>query len=186
MWFRPKRPKNDKCFRAVYRSVNQGAYIEDISYWQCIQINSSNLREIAQHFGKIIVNSVEYSDMSNYPKEFHEQENDCWLYDKSQNLLGLVKIFIRQDNIIWFWIHPRSFAQILEKLKQPNRQIVMREDLCRFRLLGPQAKSKISEIELNYGTTIIKLSNLSLSKFNESDENQEVLVVQVKGNFLIF
>ena len=177
---------NDKCFRAVYRSVNQGAYVEDISYWQCIQINSSNLREIAQHFGKIIVNSVEYSNMSNYPKEFHEQENDCWLYDKSQNLLGLVKIFNRQDNIIWFWIHPRSFTQILEKLKQPNLQIVMREDLCRFRLLGPQAKSKITEIELNYGTTIIKLSNLSLSKFKESDENQEVLVVQAKGNFLKF
>ena len=62
----------------------------------------------------------------------------------------------------------------------------MREDLCRFRLLGPQAKSKITEIELNYGTTIIKLSNLSLSKFKESDENQEVLVVQAKGNFLKF
>ena len=176
---------NDKCFRAVHRSVNQGAYLEDISYWQCIQINSS-LREIAQHFGKIILNSVEYSDMSNYPKEFQQQENDCWLYDKSQNLLGLVKVFIRQD-IIWLWIHPRSFTQILEKLK-PNLQTVIREDLCRFRLLGPQAKTKISKIlELNQScggtTTIISLSNLSLSKFKESDENQEVLVVQVKGNW---
>ena len=152
----------------------QNVYLEDMSYWQCIQIPTA---EIKNCFGKIIINSVEYPEISIISQN---EESDCWLYDKEQNLLGLAKIFVRNNDIIWIWSHPKSYNHILNILKSNCDKTVIREDLCRFRILGPQSNAKITKKDLNQPISFLSISDLSLSNFTEN--NEVILVTQVKGD----
>ena len=169
---------NEKCFRAVYRSVHQGAYAEDMSYWQCLEIQS-DLQKVSESFGKVIVNSIEYPDLTKVEQEI---EKNCWIYEKGGLLLGLIKIYVRLDRI-WLWIHPKSVAKITEILNPVFAEnLSIRPDLCRFRILGPQAMNNICKdfnVKALALAKILKLSDLTSCDFTE---DQEILVVQVKGS----
>ena len=126
---------NHKNFRAVYRATVKHLYMEDNSYWQCIEISSSK-DAIVSCFGKVIADSVFHSSLE--ACLVPGREVDAWLYDKTDLLLGNAKCQWLTGDRLRMWCHPGSLEKIMHLL-QGNNQLEKKMavlPMSRFRFFG--------------------------------------------------
>lgn len=138
---------NEKNYRAVYRAANQGAYIEDLSYYQCIELESFNPD------GKLI----------------------SWVSNEAEETIGLVfQIQVSDGGKSLLWSHPGT--EIHDYFKSRRQSSVMKcNDYAFFKLIGPQWVEKIGNFEEN--VKVLKLKDLPIFKDEEDDSSDEDLIV---------
>lgn len=142
-WTIPQKA-NEKNFRRVYRSVNASVYLEDLSYWQCIELQC-DYEKLEGCFGNSIIDGVKvkHGQLHSHLREGHEKL--CWLYSKGskQQLLGQTWMQAKNEALFWMWCQPKSFDKTLEYLNEQTIPTTCLSDLCRFRLLGPKSNEML-------------------------------------------
>ena len=163
---------NAKNIRATYRAVCQGVYMEDLSYWRCIEVEG--LDEEAK--GKVIASGVTYDSVAKAIAQ-HE-ETSCWLVD--ENDVGLARATFIRDNsqsVTWFWCHPSSTLRLRSYFEKRARRVELKEDLSFFRLIGPQAKDKL-HVEGQRDVYKTEISSWPCSDMTSQDQ---VMIIATPG-----
>ena len=172
-WAVPITP-NDKHFRANYRSIHTNCYLEDLSYYTCFEIESRTELLKSQCFGQVLVRGVFHDTIETLLET--EEYFEAIIYNQDSSVLGQIIVWISDK--IRIWCHPK-LQKSLEILFK-NVKYVIKDDFCRFRLLGPNAKSKILPENLNFDKICkVSLRQVPVSKI-QSDE--EIMIAEVLGN----
>ncbi len=162
---------NDKNYRATYRSVVKGCYVEDFSYFQCIEIKQwrscPDLTIVA--FGEI------QSDVNN----LGELATNCWLTYKEETIGQAIYLKSTQS---FFWIHPSTFSRICESFEATGTEFAHRTDLDLFMLLGPKAPGLLLDPDADVKDICRrKIRELPLSQGKLVDE-EEITLFRSRGD----
>ncbi|XP_014248234.1 ribonucleases P/MRP protein subunit POP1 [Cimex lectularius] len=166
----PLRPA-DKSYRACYRAAANHCLIQDISYYNCLEI-SGNLDVIMSGL-KRHVNKEESVDSAFLLNG--SREGSVFFYRRDsypRGAIGEVKFFWRPGDPkkIWLWVHPSFFDELIDEFvgtfclsqidlidkqsdKLPRRilriysgDVQMKNIILnRFRLLGPMSQAIVSK-----------------------------------------
>lgn len=139
----PHRPC-DRSFRACYRATTKHCLLQDISYYNCLEINGEDNNII--HTLKAITDST--VDKSMFIKSLLSglREGQFTLTNPdTQKSVGIV-YFLWRPNLsetrraLWIWVHAAFFNEALQILSKFSNNIELKNlkfDVSRFRLTGP-------------------------------------------------
>ncbi|KAL3281053.1 hypothetical protein HHI36_004277 [Cryptolaemus montrouzieri] len=170
----PERPC-DKAFTACYRATKNHCLLQDISYFQCVEI-SGKYELIIEQLKKITNEGTGLSIGSRvYAKGCREGRTTLYEYGSDlKKPIGIVEFLWRfkcdQSDKLWIWIHAafyeESFTTLLNSFgieKSEKEQYVneatlikvreLRTELNRFRLSGTLSNSVIQNCFKIYDTT---------------------------------
>ena len=104
---------NEKNYRATYRSVSKGVYVEDLSYWQCIetsdihsQIDGSQKNSVKMNISGVIYDTVQKG------LECCKGSSYAWLENCEQQTIAMVFFVKLSKNTIQWWCHPSRFESV--------------------------------------------------------------------------
>lgn len=139
---------NEKNYRATYRAAAKAVYIEDLSYWQCVEtschFHSHSQNDDSKNSVKINISGVIFDTLQK-GLECCEADGSsfAWLEDDEHQTIAMVFfIKISKDKFQW-WCHPSKFDSVLPYLSKSAQDVQHRQDLCLFSLLGPECNARI-------------------------------------------
>jgi hypothetical protein len=159
---------NEKNYRATYRAVSKGVYIEDFSYWQCIETSNFHSQiDDSENMVKINISGVIF-DTIEQGIECCDGSSYVWLENHEHQTIAMVFfVKISKDKFQW-WCHPSRFESVLNCLSKLTQNVQHKQDLCLFSILGPESNNRIIPKDQNPGVDIsqkkLKLCHEVLSK----------------------
>ena len=173
---------NEKNFRATYRAAAKGVYIEDLSYWQCIE--ASNFHDECKDTVKINLSGVIYDTIKESLKNC-SGSSFGWLEDQNHQTIAMVFCLKISEEKSQWWCHPSNFQAALECLKKSAQHIQHREDLCLFSMVGPECANRLipkDKIESNQENLIkLNVNEIPISKELTKDDG-EVYIAAFPGD----
>lgn len=147
---------NEKNFRAVYRAAHQGAYIEDLSYYQCVATESSKPVKLIS-----------------------------WIDNENEETIGQVFQIQMSEGKSLIWTHPGTSKQVLEAIQRSNSEATKCDKYCLFLLIGPLWVEKIGQFEEHVKVLNIADLPIFKNDENVSDEQVVVARLPGSIGFLL-
>ena len=177
---------NEKNYRATYRSVSKGVYVEDLSYWQCIETSDihSQIDGSQKNSVKINISGVIY-DTVQKGLECCEDSSYAWLENCEHHTIAMV-FFVKlsKDTFQW-WCHPSRFESVMNCLSKLAQNVQHKEDLCLFSVLGPESSDRIipkDKSEASHEKNMrINVVDMPINR-EKSIESGEVFIAPVSGD----
>ncbi|XP_063931063.1 ribonucleases P/MRP protein subunit POP1 isoform X2 [Zophobas morio] len=184
----PHRPC-DKAFRACYRAMSQHCLLQDISYFNGIEISGDrnviihNLKYLSKPDGGLSISAKAFINGN--------REGELTLYEMGDlhKTIGNVKFqwFPSSENTatkLWLWIHPAFYENVKRALTLcfkdcPNILFEeLRMDLSRFRLTGPLSNSVLHDALQTINIDQTALSESYLRDYIKLFKNKDVVKEQ--------
>ena len=172
---------NEKNFRATYRSVAKSVYLEDLSYWQCMEISSfldNSKDNLRINISGVIYNSVKEG------LEHCKESSFCWLESsEGQTIAMIFCIKISEDKFQW-WCHPSTFDTVFRSLSQLPNQVEHIKDSCLFSMLGPECANRIipkDKIDHHEKTIQIQADEMPISSDMNKDSST-ICITAIPGD----
>ena len=176
---------NEKNYRATYRAVSKGVYIEDLSYWQCIE--TSNFQKQAEENGnnfKINISGVIY-DTVEKGVECFDGSNYAWLQNNEHQVIAMVFLVrISKDKFHW-WCYPSRLESVLNCLSKLVQNVQHKQDLCLFSVLGPESNDRIVPKDKNqeYLDKVFRIHAVDIPVTRDmTKESGEVYIATIPTN----
>lgn len=188
----PDRPC-DKSLRACYRATSQHCLIQDISYYNCIEIEGE--QDIITNHMKLVCDPNVGLSVSAKAYIRGNREGSVMLFNNSKPI-GMVYFHWKPSNssqrrILWIWLHAAFYKEALQCLvecfelkhksnyvfENPLVNLRLRElktELNRLRLTGPLANALLQE-----SLKICEANNSGwLTDYFKNDENRKLHLEQ--------
>lgn len=184
----------DKAFRACYRATMKHCLLQDISYYNCVEIRGK-LSVLLNGFKTITQNATGLSFGAKSSLS-GAREGSVTLFKQGTNLaIGTVNFNWQQvqdddyRRVLWIWVHPSFYDETLDALKNcfslneselnEDKIIVteLKNELSRFRVTGP-----LSTAVLQNALKLVNINNISDNDWikNYFKNNYEPLIATEK------
>ena len=130
---------NEKNYRAVWRAVSKKVYLEDLSYWQCLEMSGDTNCKI-----KTIVSGEK---CENLKSALDINKTFCWILDDNHKAVALSLCLKVCDEKSFWWTHPSNFQKVLEIFQKLSCDVNHRQDLCLFHMMGPETLKVLPNLQ---------------------------------------
>lgn len=120
---------NEKNFRAVYRSAFKRCYIQDFSYFECVQVTELHVK-----------NGFKTISKGRILTDF--EDGDCFLLNGDETVAFAFCLKLDSKDSLWF-CHPSQFKNMKNYLEEISEKVQPRPDFCLFHLMGPETHEKL-------------------------------------------
>ena len=158
----------------------KSVYLEDLSYWQCMEISSfldNSKDNLRINISGMIYNSVKEG------LEHCKESSFCWLESSEGQTIAMVFcIKISEDKFQW-WCHPSTFDTVFRSLSQLSDKVEHIKDSCLFSMLGPECSNRIipkDKIENHEKTIQIQADEMPISRDMTKDSGR-ICITAIPG-----